>query len=118
MSSAKNFIILNAVVVTLLVVYFLIRKREMPTRLNFKNKDKTPARLPESAQGGSISLNVMFNYNGHTFDAYEVLNVPAGSTLDEAKAAYNRSLGNVDPASKAFYQAALEAIKSSARKAR
>ncbi len=30
-------------------------------------------------------LNVFFNYKGHSFDAYEVLGVPAGSNLTEIK---------------------------------
>ena len=38
-------------------------------------------------------LNVVFNFNGHDFDAYEVLGIPAGSSITSVDEAYAKSLG-------------------------
>lgn len=64
------------------------------------------------------ALNVVFNYNGHSWDAFEVLGVPAGSSRDKVEEAYKNSLARVDDASKAFIEAAYRAIvdESSAEK--
>lgn len=57
-------------------------------------------------------LNVVFNYNGHSWDAYEVLGLPAGSSPDKVDAAYQESLSRVDSGSKAFLEAAYQAVKA------
>lgn len=38
------------------------------------------------------ALNVMFNYNGHSWDAYEVLGVPAGASITIVTEAYQTAL--------------------------
>lgn len=43
------------------------------------------------------NLNVMFMYNGHSFDAYEVLGIPAGSSYQTAQKAYEELMQNTDP---------------------
>lgn len=43
---------------------------------------------PEMAK----NLNVLFNYNGHAWDAYEVLGVPAGASLPMVTAAYQKAV--------------------------
>ena len=43
---------------------------------------------PEKAK----SLNVLFNYNGHAWDAYEVLGVPAGASLPMVTEAYQKAV--------------------------
>ena len=60
----------------------------------------------------SVPLNVMFNYNGHTFDAYETLGVPAGSSWDEVRVAFENSISQADGASHEFYLTAFNAIKT------
>ncbi len=45
-------------------------------------------RNPEMAK----SLNVLFNYNGHAWDAYEVLGVPAGASLPIVTEAYQKAV--------------------------
>lgn len=113
MSDPKSFLILNAVIVTLLVLSFLaLRKKEKPSRLNFK-KDVPLEKLPVVPV--DIPLNVIFNYNGHSFDAYEALGVPAGSNLEEVKAGLARSIAaSADPTSTEFYKVAFEAIQKAA----
>jgi hypothetical protein len=57
-------------------------------------------------------LNVIFNWNGETWDAYEVLGLPAGSSQEKVAAAYEESLSRVDEKSRGFITAAHDAIQS------
>lgn len=114
----KDFLIANAVIVILFVAYFLtVRKKELPAKLNLK-KDKplSKAMAAASGDGGAIPLNVYFNYNGHSFDAYEALGVPAGSTWEEVQLAFQKNLAVTDPSSQEFYRVALEAVRQATRK--
>ena len=45
---------------------------------------------------GERPLNVVFNYNGHSWDAYEVLGLPAGSSLEMVQQAYREALATAD----------------------
>lgn len=67
---------------------------------------------PDSASQ-SKSLNVIFNYNGHSWDAFEVLGVPAGSNLPAVEAGYKKALSETDKATHDFLRTAFEAIKKS-----
>jgi hypothetical protein len=57
------------------------------------------------------SLNVMFNYNGHSWDAFEILGVPAGSNFETCFLAFEKLTVNMDKESKEFLLSALEAIR-------
>jgi hypothetical protein len=59
------------------------------------------------------SLNVMFNWNGHSWDAYEVLGIPAGSSPPAVIAAYNRLKQTCEPETVPFLEAAARAILNS-----
>lgn len=61
---------------------------------------------------GERPLNVVFNYNGHSWDAYEVLGLPAGSAMENVEKAYRDSLATVDAGSRSFMEAAYHAIQS------
>lgn len=56
------------------------------------------------------SLNVMFMYNGHNFDAYEVLGVPAGARMEMVQAAFDKAIAQRG-SDREFLEAALGAIK-------
>jgi hypothetical protein len=71
-----------------------------------------PSRAPSPPPREKV-LNVMFNWNGHTWDAYEVLGIPAGSSREAAQAAYQRVSAQCDSESLPFLKAALEAIQRS-----
>ncbi|MFN7904932.1 MAG: hypothetical protein ACK5P5_07080 [Pseudobdellovibrionaceae bacterium] len=64
----------------------------------------------ESALFGEKSLNVHFIYNSHTWDAYEVLGIPAGSSLRSVTQHYQTLLIKADPQSRIFLDAAYQAI--------
>ncbi len=70
-----------------------------------------------AATGGERSINVVFNYNGHSWDAYEVLGLPAGCSLAQVEAAYQKGLAEVDSSSRPFIEAAYSAIKGSQSRA-
>lgn len=66
-----------------------------------------------SSASGERSINVVFNYNGHSWDAYEVLGVPAGSSFEVVEAAYKDGLSRMEGTSRPFVEAAFQAIKAS-----
>lgn len=123
LQSPGHFLILNGVIVTLLVLYFLFIKKgsASPTRLNLKKKDSrrnveglvVPGEVSSTGSSEYVPLNVIFNYNGHSFDAYEALGVPAGSDMEEVKKAFSDSCAKADPPTREFYKAAYEAIVTS-----
>lgn len=112
---------------------------QKPTKLNLKAKDSAPPLIdPVPSQPGleplrrqapqmgsnvrmlhpdlaantatAKSLNVMFNYNGHSWDAYEVLGVPAGASLKTVTEAYNNALRRCDKESVEFLETAYRSI--------
>lgn len=98
----------------LLVGYLFIPvKKQKERTLNFsKNKGK----VAPLSQDATVTLNVFFNYNGHSFDAYEVLGVPAGSTTEEIQSAFQRSLQSHDVGSQELFQLAFAAIQQTRNK--
>ncbi len=55
---------------------------------------------------------MIFNFNGESWDAYEVLGLPAGSSLESVERAFEESLQRVDNGARPFMEAAYFAIKS------
>jgi len=115
--------------VLFIVIYLLWRPaKHKPSRLKLRQND--PAKALEPAQNGAKSqspgqdfknapenstrterqLNVIFQYNGHDFDAYEVFGVPAGTNLQNVKTAYEEILLKADSESRTFYEVAYRAI--------
>ena len=84
------------------------------------DEDTAPGRVPKGASSGARSspriksLNVLFNWNGHTWDAYEVLGIPAGSSSESAHQAFERAAALADKETLPFLRAAFEAIASQA----
>lgn len=80
-----------------------------------KKRNPTPLKLRETSReskplGKVKELNVIFSYNGHDFDAFEALGLPAGSSKERAKAAYEDSLRNSDPDTHDFLNRAYQSI--------
>lgn len=83
--------------------------------------DRAPAVRGSSAPTGPVihpdlvgmkskTLNVMFNYNGHSWDAYEVLGVPAGASIKSVTDAYQAALRRCDKESVEFLETAYNSI--------
>jgi hypothetical protein len=117
----KTYLIVYALIVTPIVIsFFFLRKREGPSKLNLtsddplKKLDSSRMRMPVPSRaedsGGEKSLNVFFQWNGHAWDAYEAFGLPAGSSLETVKAAYQSAISNGDPQTLLFFKAAYEAV--------
>lgn len=85
----NSFVLLNFVILTLGVVYLLWRIPRKGIRLNLNKKNghynskfDSSSRLPD-LRHQDRPLQVYFNYNGETFDAFEVLGLPAGATAEQ-----------------------------------
>jgi len=154
--NAHNFLILNGVIVTLLVLSFYLMRRapKQPVQLEMRDEDQIKSdaareakavpnkpppkfrdpRLPSDAKvpvGASNytprlrkppvellndegrSLNVLFMWNGHSWDSYEVLGIPPGSSLEVARGAFDRAAALADKETLPFLRAALDAISKS-----
>lgn len=76
------------------------------------SRAQSHARALERAETSPMekSLNVFFNWNGHTWDAYEVLDVPAGASLDTVYKAFERAKARADRETLPFLSAAYEAV--------
>lgn len=117
-----SFILINGILVLVLILYLLLKKRAdpPPSRLRMFGHFRFPKFLSDEHASDPIirepwetakSLNVLFNYNGHTWDAYEVLGVPAGSNGEIVDQKYESVLNQLDPESAEFVQAAYDAIR-------
>lgn len=55
-------------------------------------------------------LSVVFQFNGHSFEAYEVLGLPAGSARDKVEEAYEQAMSENEAESKEFIDLAYKSI--------
>lgn len=121
----KQYLLIYALVVTSIVVsFFFVRRNQNPTRLNLTARperpqekgEETPTVASQQAVTASVSqsqeksLNVFFQWNGHAWDAYEVLGLPAGSPPAVVQKAYQELLTQSSPESLPFFKAAYETI--------
>lgn len=63
-------------------------------------------------------LSVFFMYNGHEWEAHQVLGIPQGANLEMATQAYQEALQSADPSSYEFLECAHAAIMKQKRKHR
>lgn len=120
MPSAQEVWLYYAAFIVIAILAFIRRRPRKGMRLKLNRHSftsKSPVAvfanwldLRTHSQGRS--LNVIFNYNGHSWDAYEVLGLPAGSSIERVKEAYQVRLSESDDSSKAFLQAAYKAINA------
>ena len=96
----------------------LYGKKRKPSRLRMRapssNLPETYGKTKlkyEDMKQGLKSLDCFFIYNGHEFNAYESLEVPAGAPKEMVEAAYKKLLETADPSQKEFFRIAYEAIQ-------
>lgn len=65
---------------------------------------------PPPASQKTKSLSIFFMYNGHDWEAHNVLGIPQGASLHVATQAYQQLLKTADSSSLEFYEAAYNAI--------
>lgn len=121
----RVFLLINAVIVSVLVFFFLRqRKRQRPSFLNLNKKTSLspgPSGFPAGSKGQyrpkrhvdmGVSLNCFYNYNGHTWDAYEVLGIPAKSPWELVETGYKSTLASTQDKEKVgIIEAAYSALK-------
>jgi hypothetical protein len=91
-----------------------LRMKDGPVNAGAKMATTEPNRKPARDEANSTanaekSLNAFFNWNGHLWDAYEALGIPAGSSIESVHSAYQRATAGADDNTKLFFKAALEA---------
>lgn len=85
---SMTFVFINIVLIFLLVLYFLGGKStSKPSKLNLSGKKKLDSSFPENPEN-MRSLTIYFQYNGETKEAYNILGLPAGASLEMAEEAY------------------------------
>jgi hypothetical protein len=128
--SPEHFIVLQGSLVAIGLILVVWRRPHRGMRLKLKSavtrkmdltvhkaaKSSTsyaPRRTPTKTVFTRPSiLNIHFSYNGHDFDAYEVLGVPAGTSLEKVEIAYRTALEKAESSSREFLDAAFRAIQS------
>lgn len=127
--NSQEFLIINAVGAGAFIVWYLASRGggRRPTQLNMKAPDTEPVVVPEEKEivikkenaplqhpdvprRRPKMVNVMFNYNGHSWDAYEVLGVPAGANMTLVAQAYQDAVARSDKNSVEFLETAYQAI--------
>jgi hypothetical protein len=115
-----------------LLIWFmsgLKNRGHKPTRLSMRNpttelppeppppskaavkKDYSKATTEKPNTSKARVLNVLFLYNGHDWDAYEVLGIPAGASLPLVTEKYQKLVQEaLDQGQREFYEAAYQAI--------
>lgn len=126
--SSQAFLWINAVLAVAILSLFAIRRgQRQPTRLRLRNGsrlkydiDKAATMDPETLRAQAMgrrekSLNVLFNYNGHSWDAFEVLGLPAGAPAPLVDEAYKREKARLEKSRHEFLDCAYSAIQSHRR---
>ena len=108
--SPTKFLIFNGLFVLALIVYFLYgkSKKPRPTRLNLRKTQFSPVKDVDISD--EEELNVYFNFNGHMWDAYEIMGVPAGTPMSDIEMAYVKARSRIDQESKEILEMAYSAI--------
>lgn len=121
--SQQQFLYINIILILVFGALFLLGRRsalkkttqfKMTADYSPKNKASNIKIIGESLDDLNAenikSLNVIFVYNGHSWDAYEVLGVAPGSSIAEIKAAFNREISRNDSGAHEFLKVALSAV--------
>lgn len=113
---SQLFFILNLVVAVALTLWFLSGRKgnSKVSSLDLKKgeffpKEEAPVELKKQAVPVK-QLNVLFMYNGHDWDAFEVLGLPAGCSFKMVTQRFQELIRDADQGKLEFYQAAYEAI--------
>jgi hypothetical protein len=119
------FLYINIILVIVFAVLFWIGRRsalknnpqfKMTLNLTPKKSNLNPSVKVIGETLGDLnaenikSLNVIFVYNGHTWDAYEILGVKPGSSIAEIKEAFEKAIENNGAESHEFLKTALAAV--------
>lgn len=112
-------------VICVVASFIAIRKKPRdPVKLRLQTPNKKPVpRNPGQANRANTqsrpeysrkekALNAFFEFQGKRYDAFEVLNLPAGASIKAAQSAFNAQFIGAEGANRALLKAALEAIRT------
>lgn len=93
------------------------RPRRAPSRLKLRESRKTNEISNDRAHEQELraktrQLTIYFQFNGHDFESYEVLGLPAGSSFETVEKTFRELLKKEAEDSHEFYRKAFEAIRS------
>jgi len=133
--NSQEFLILNVIGGGAFLAWYLLSRggERPPSKLDLKAPDTQPVVVPPEApeKNNNTSappprftqvrrtqlpapkpkeLNILFNYNGHTWDAYEVLGVPAGASMPTVTKAYYEAISRCEKSSIDFLETAYRSI--------
>lgn len=92
----KLFLVVNGLILAAIIISTFTRQKRLqsgPSKLNMRSREM-PKSDPVEAfrEASSVSkvreLNVPFEFQGQSWDAYQVLQVPAGSGLEASEKGY------------------------------
>ncbi len=120
--SVLRYVYIYGTVVVLVILYLMWRPIKSGGRLKFRDMPNSKAldlktapidfkNAPEHSRREERDLNIIFQYNGHDFDAYEVFGLPAGTNLDIVEQTFEFVVSNSERESRPFYEAALKAVR-------
>lgn len=124
----SQLIVIVQVLIAILFVLWILSRRgssPKPTVLNlFAENQKKNVRVTPITKTGDQNLfegdnevkvkvlNVIFMWNGHSWDAYEVFGLPAGSSVERVRERYNELQSKSDEGQRLFLREALKAIEN------
>jgi hypothetical protein len=73
---------------------------------------------PEQPLREAKNLSIFFMYNGHDWEAHDVLGIPQGGSLTLATEKYQKLIKSEDPSTFEFYESAYNAILQRRKKER
>ncbi len=127
MQSSPAFIVITLLLGAFLVALFFFGRFSgirTSTRLYLRRKSNTDvlgrgkpltmsaeARAARPEENSAKSLNVIFMFNGHSWDAYEILGLPAGAPLAMVEASYAKLKTSVSPDSREFVEMAYRVLR-------
>lgn len=127
--SLKKYLWIQGILIFLGLLFLLWRpKKRLGLSLKFGKSGASSAGVIKSSPENIVefrgrddvsrNLQVFFNYNGHTFEAYEALGLPAGASLHAIQSAFSKQKILADSESRPFLEAAFEALNSSLNSAK
>jgi hypothetical protein len=134
--NSQQLFYLNIIMGAFFIAYIVFgrSKQKSPTKLNMRVANNSDLKFVESNIKSNIvqqisepkqsllepevisikkntkQLSIFFMYNGHDWEAHEVLGIPQGASVDIATKAYQEELKTAKPSSYEFLEAAYNAI--------
>ena len=109
--SQQKFLIFYGLIAGFFTLMFLRLKfkKDRPTSLNLRKTRSSPTKNIETQN--EEELNIYFKFQGKMWDAYELIGVPAGSSLAEVEKAYTEISSQRDDSSRELLDMAYKTIR-------